>query len=169
MNKTTPLVNLSKATKTQLTYNSKYLRISMLSFVVKQLKTRSPLRTNRNCIAQLSIANPRIWDSLHGVRPEHEPSGQTSRLPITTVQQQHTQCFKKCFRCGKQSSQLKTSELCSSTEWITRILTGVKIGALSQMVIATCHLQALQNTYCCSHFIPAFNFQCFWKCCFSLY
>lgn len=93
----------------------------MLSFVVKQLKTYSPLRTNI-VLHSFPLQTPESEILLRGVRPEHEPSGQTSRLPVTR------RTAHPVFQEVLQSSQLRASELGLSTEWITRILTGVKIG-----------------------------------------
>ena len=76
----------------------------MLSFAVKQLKTSSSLRKNRNYIAQLSMgpANPKteILYMEEGQSTKLQ-AGSHSFQPQQYKQNQHIQGFKKCFTWGK--------------------------------------------------------------------
>lgn len=146
----------------------------MLSFAVKHLKTCSSRRKNRNYIARLSTANPkelrfftrsevRAWNFRSDLTaPKHNSVRKTAH-PV----------FQEMFHMREiKFSQLRTSELCSSTWWITRIFGGVKEklehACVSQIVIPMCLSPSLANTYYRSHLIPCALFPaCLWKCSFS--
>lgn len=148
----------------------------MLNFAVKHLKTCSSLRKNRNYIAQFSIANPKelrlfTWSKVRAwnfrsdlTAPNHNSIRKTAH-PV----------FQEMLHMREiKFSQLRTSELYSSTWWITRIFRGVKEklehACLSQIVIPMCLSPSLANTYHCSHLITCALFPaCLWKCGFSLH
>lgn len=130
----------------------------MLSFAVKRMKTCSSLRKKRSYIAQLSIANPRelrfFTRSMKlQVRSHSSQSQQYEKNSTSSVSKKMMLHMREI-----KFSQLRTSELCSSTWWITRFFGGVKEksehACFSQIVIPMCLSPSLANTYYRSHLIP---------------
>lgn len=122
----------------------------MLSFAVKHLKTCSSLRNTRNYIAQLSIANPkelrvftwrkvRAWNFRSDLTAPNHNSVRKTAYPV----------FQEMLHMWEiQSSQLKTSELCSSTWWTTRILGRVKRKIRACLLKSNCHTNGLISKPC---------------------
>lgn len=121
------------------------LSTSMLSAVVKHLRTCSSLRNNRNYIAQFSIANPkdltlftwrkaRVWNFRSDLTAPSHNSVQKTAHPL----------FQETLHIWEiKFSQVRTSELFSSTWWITRIFREVKEKFRAYLFQSNCHTSVL--------------------------
>lgn len=134
-----------KQKTTQLCPKTKYLKTSMLTIAVKHLKICGSLRNNWNCIAQLSIANPkdlrpftwrkaRAWNCRSVLRaPNHNSVGKTAH-PV----------FQETLHMWEiKFSQARTSELLSGTRWITRIFREVKEKLGACLLKSNCYTNVL--------------------------
>lgn len=120
--------------KSQLCPKTKYLKTSMLSVAGKHLKTCGSLGNIRNYTAQLSIANPKelrlfTWRKarIRNFRSDLTASSCNSvRKTAHPVFQETLHIWEKI-----KFSRARTSELFSSTWWITRIFKEVNWKAQS--------------------------------------